>query len=230
MSVASRRCLAIRTWSVGLTIAPSSIPRFWMLTMLYTLEKNTTRTVPATVLTIKGPRPRFNRSNPIITSFLKGVLNRSNAIIAVSENITVNRSWIIFAIQIPTIHNGITKNNKFMGSFRCCASLSSILNHRRLDNHKKLEKEKERVWQTQEKWDPFKSKNDNWISRHGQILGFQVPTTLKTFFVFLGSPRTFYFCRQGFPFFWFCVTCIGVIVYLHLVHLFGLKFKNISMN
>lgn len=38
----------------------------------------------------------------------------------------------------PQIHNGIREINNSMGPVRGCASLSSILNHRRLDNHKKL--------------------------------------------------------------------------------------------
>ena len=112
MSVDSRRCLAVRTWSVGLRAAPpSSISRFWILSMLYTLDNSTTRMVPATLFTMRGPRPRFNRSNPMITSFLNGVLNSSTAIIAASMNTTRNSNWIIFVTQTTTTTITTTTRN-----------------------------------------------------------------------------------------------------------------------
>lgn len=94
MRVASRRFLAMRTWSVGLT-EPSSIERFWIFMMLYTLDINTTNTVPATVFTMIGPWPRLTRSRPINTNFLNGDLNTSTIMNAISENNRVYSSWII---------------------------------------------------------------------------------------------------------------------------------------
>ena len=107
---ASRWRYAIRTWSVGLTM-PESVERFWIFIKLYMLDPNTTTSVPPTLFVTKGPLPCFNRSNPIITSFLSGVQNKRVIISAISANTIVNKSWIIFANFSPKDFTSFCRND-----------------------------------------------------------------------------------------------------------------------
>jgi hypothetical protein len=79
---------------------PASVERFRIFITLYTVELKSTIIVPATVFATNGPLPCFDRSNPIITNFLTGVLNIRVRITAISANTSVNKSWIIFAMYL----------------------------------------------------------------------------------------------------------------------------------
>lgn len=99
MRVDSRRCLDMMTSSVGF-IAPSSIQRFWISIILYTLATSTTQTVAETVWTTTGPRPRFARSRLMIRSFRIGVLKESASITATSESTTAKSKCCIVCCLI----------------------------------------------------------------------------------------------------------------------------------
>lgn len=89
MRDASRIWFAKRTWSVGLVD-----PVFWVFKILNT---KTINNVAATVLEVTRPLPCFNRSNPIMTRFLKGEWNKRIMITPISIPRIVNKRGVIFS-------------------------------------------------------------------------------------------------------------------------------------
>ena len=109
---ASRMRSTIRTSSAELT-APASSKRFLICSALCKTEVNTTIKVVATVFATNGPLPCFNWSIAMITSFLRGVLNKRIRIKAISVNTTVNKRLIMF--MKGSFYGGMKEN---LASFR----------------------------------------------------------------------------------------------------------------